>query len=91
MSHLSHFSTGEAFLFFPVARYLEMEHRLVLETEAHTFPATLEPVQARRIVDEYLRADRRVGRPYRELIEYAAIVDLEQRRWVARFSAKRWR
>ena len=48
----------------------------------------LKPVQAHRIVNEDLLMDRRVGRPHLELVEHKAIVDLEQRRWVARFSAK---
>ena len=37
--------------------------------------ASLEPVQPRRIIDEYLFADCRVGRPNRELVEQAPVVD----------------
>ena len=43
-----------------------------------------EPVKPRRIVDQDLLADRRVRRPHRQLVEQAAVVDLEQRRHVGR-------
>src|ERR1700692_2629831 len=49
--------------------------------------AILEAVQARRIVDENLFADRRVGRPDRELVQQAAIVDGKRRHRVGRLAA----
>jgi hypothetical protein len=54
---------------------LGSEHEVFVETEARSFTATSEPVQPSRIVDENLFTDRRVGRPNRELVQQAAIVD----------------
>jgi len=43
-------------------------------------------VKLRRVVHQDLLADRRIRRPYRQQVQYIAVVDLEQRRQLARLA-----
>ena len=45
-------------------------------------------VKLRRIVDQDLLANRGIRRPYRQLVQYPAVVDLEQWRHVGRLACR---